>query len=148
MALRHTLARDSGVDTSCLSALSELVANRARRLIHRAKPIVGADVFRHESGIHTAALLKTPIAYQPFSCEETGRSPEPFAIGKHSGSAGLHSLLAASGISVPASLCPEIVVAVRRRARERKGAVSPQELAAIARQLLSERRMQHGDIRT
>jgi homocitrate synthase NifV len=149
MALRHTQRADSGIDTSRLSALCGLVANRARRPIHRAKPIVGADVFRHESGIHTAALLKTPTAYQPFPCEETGRTPEPFAIGKHSGSAGLQSLLEAGGISVPAWLCPEIVAAVRRRARVQKGAVSPQELAAIARQLSSERGFHpHGDIRT
>jgi homocitrate synthase NifV len=149
MALRHTLGADSGIDASRLSALCELVANRARRPIHRSKPIVGADVFRHESGIHTAALLKAPTAYQPFPCEETGRIPEPFVIGKHSGSAGLRSSLAASGISVPASLYPEIVAAVRRRARTLQGAVSPQELAAIARQLSSERRLdQHGDIRT
>jgi hypothetical protein len=40
---------------------------------------------------------------------------------------------------VPASLYPEILAAVRRRARERKGAVSPEELAAIARELLNER---------
>ena len=149
MALRHTLALDSGVDTPRLSALCELVASRARRSIHRAKPIVGADVFRHESGIHTAALLKTPNAYQPFSCEEAGRIPQPFAIGKHSGSAGVQSLLAASGISVPASLYPEILAAVRRRARTLKGAVSPEELVGIARQLGSERRLhRHGDIRT
>jgi predicted kinase len=51
----------------------------------------------------------------------------------------LHALLAAVGISVPASLCPEILATVRRRARERKGAVSPEELAAIARELLNER---------
>jgi homocitrate synthase NifV len=141
MALRHTLGRDAGVETSRLSALCRLVANRARRSIHRAKPITGADVFRHESGIHTAALLKNPAAYQPFPCEETGRVPEPFAIGKHSGSAGVLSLLAASGVAVPASLCPEILSAVRRRARARKGAVSPQELAAIARALLNESRL-------
>lgn len=149
MALRHTLGRDSGLDTSRLSALCELVSNRARRCIHAAKPITGADVFRHESGIHTAALLKNPIAYQPFPSEEAGRSPEPFAIGKHSGAAGVQSLLAASGISVPTSLCPEILSAVRRRARAHKGAVSPQELAAIARELLSGRMpYQHADIPT
>jgi homocitrate synthase NifV len=136
MALRHTLESDAGIDTSRLSALCELVASRSGRSIHAAKPITGADVFRHESGIHTAALLKNPTAYQPFPSAEAGRSPEPFAIGKHSGSAGVRSLLAASGISVPAELCPEILSAVRRRARERKGAVSPQELAMIAQELL------------
>jgi len=147
MALSHTLASDSGVDTTRLISLCELVANRAGRSIHRTKPITGADVFRHESGIHTAALLKNPAAYQPFACEEVGRAPEDFAVGKHSGSAGLQSLLAASGISVPTSLCPQILSAVRRRARAHKGAVSPQELAAIARQLSDERGLaQHADI--
>ena len=136
MALRHTLGRESGLDTSRLSTLCELVANRAGRGIHRGKPIVGADVFRHESGIHTAALLKDPAAYQPFASEETGRSPEPFTIGKHSGSAGVRSLLAAGGIRVPASLCPQILSAVRRRARAQKGAVSPHDLAVIAREAL------------
>ena len=138
MALRHTLGRESASDTSRLSALCELVANRSRRPIHRAKPITGADAFRHESGIHTAALLRNPIAYQPFPSEETGRAPEPFAVGKHSGSAGVLSLLAARGISVPARLGPELLSAVRRRARAHKGAVSPQELAAIASELLNQ----------
>jgi len=149
MALGHTLGRDAGVDTSRLSSLCELVANRAGRSIHRAKPIAGADAFRHESGIHTAALLKNPAAYQPFPCEEVGRVREDFVLGKHSGSAGVQSLLAASGVSVPAALCPEILSAVRRSARARKGAVSPQELATIARQLSGERRLhQHADIST
>jgi homocitrate synthase NifV len=136
MALRHTLGRDSGIDTSRLSALCQLVADRSRRPIHRTKPVAGADVFRHESGIHTAALLKNRAAYQPFPSEETGRPPAPFTIGKHSGSAGVESLLAAAGISVPPSLRPEILSEVRRRARERKGPVSPRELAAMARRLL------------
>jgi homocitrate synthase NifV len=137
MALGHTLGRDCGLDTSRLAALCQQVAAAARRPVHRAKPITGADAFRHESGIHTAALLKNPIAYQPFRCEETGRAPEPFAIGKHSGSAGVQALLAAGGISVPARLCPLILSAVRRRAREHKGAVHPRELAAIASGLLN-----------
>ena len=80
MALRHTLARESGMDTSRLSSLCELVAHRTRRSIHRDKPITGADVFRHESGIHTAALLKNSAAYQPFPSEETGRVRNPLLL--------------------------------------------------------------------
>jgi homocitrate synthase NifV len=149
MAIGHTLRRDSGIDTSRLSSLCELVANRARRLIHRAKPIAGADVFRHESGIHTAALLKNPAAYQPFPSQEVGRAPADFAIGKHSGSAGVCASLQAGGISVPALLCAEIVSEVRRLSRAKKGSVSTRELAAIARQLSQDRRLhQHADIRT
>jgi homocitrate synthase NifV len=135
MALRHTLGMECGVDTTRLSSLCELVANQARRPIHRAKPIAGADVFRHESGIHTAALLKNSTAYQPFPSEETGRLREPFAIGKHSGSAGVQSLLAASGMAVPPALFPQILSAVRQRARAHKGPVSQGELTAIAQEL-------------
>jgi homocitrate synthase NifV len=138
MALAHTLDGDCGADTSHLSALCALVAKRSRRAIHRAKPITGADVFRHESGIHTAALLKDPAAYQPFPAEETGRSREAFAIGKHSGTAGLQSVLAASGIAVPAALCAELLAAVRQRARAHQGAVSPQEAAEMAQKLLNQ----------
>ena len=143
MALSHTLARDSGVDTTRLISLCELVANRARRSIHRAKPIAGADAFRHESGIHTAALLKNPAAYQPFPGEEVGRAPEDFVVGKHSGSAGVQSLLASSGVSVPAALCPEILSAVRRKARAQKSAVLPEELLVIARELLRQKKLSH-----
>jgi len=63
------------------------------------------------STAHTAALLKNPAAYQPFACEEVGRAPEDFAVGKHSGSAGVQSLLAASGVSMrsaPAAKLPKV----------------------------------------
>jgi isopropylmalate/homocitrate/citramalate synthase len=78
-----------------------------------------------------------------------GRAPADFAIGKHSGSAGVRASLQAGGISVPALLCAEIVSAVRRLSRAKKGSVSTRELAAIARQLSQDRRLhQHADIRT
>jgi homocitrate synthase NifV len=148
MALRHTLGCESGVNTMGLASLCELVAKRSGRLPHASKPITGADAFRHESGIHTAALLKDPAAYQPFPAEEIGRAPEGFIIGKHSGSAGLRALLANCGISVSVYSGSDILSEVRRRARARKGSVGMQELAEIARQLAAEGRIQeNGDIR-
>jgi hypothetical protein len=30
------------------------------------KPIVGRNVFRHESGIHVDAVLEEPLTYEPF----------------------------------------------------------------------------------
>jgi homocitrate synthase NifV len=149
MALRHTLGRDSGVDTAGIRALCELVANRSGKCSNASKPITGADVFRHESGIHVAALLRNAAAYQPFPTEEVGRAPERFVIGKHSGSTGLRAILEAEGITGSESLDAEILSAVRRRARAKKGSITARELAAIARQLSSERRLQqHADIRT
>jgi homocitrate synthase NifV len=136
MALLYTVGVDSGVHTAGIGPLCELVANRSGRSMHATKPITGRDVFRHESGIHTAALLKDPAAYQPMTTAEVGRAPESFAIGKHSGTAGVRAILTAGGITVPPTLYPELLAAVRRHARAKKCGLSAPELAAIAQQLI------------
>jgi homocitrate synthase NifV len=145
MTLRHTLGRESGVDAARLSALCDLVASSSGRPIHACKPIVGRDAFRHESGIHTAALLRNPAAYQPFAATDIGRAPDPFVIGKHSGAAGVRAVLAGRGVTLPATLPREILPAIRHRARAKKGSLSFEELAEIAQQLLQGRT--HADIR-
>jgi homocitrate synthase NifV len=142
MALRHTLGWDAGVETAGIQALCELVASRSGKPLAAGKPVTGRDAFRHESGIHIAALLKNPAAYQPFPAEETGRTPERFVIGKHSGSAGVRAVLEGVGTFLPAAGCAQVLAAVRQRARAKKGSVSAQELTAIARQY------EHADIRT
>lgn len=136
MALRHTLGMECGVDAARLSALCDLVASSSGRPIHAAKPIAGRDAFRHESGIHTAALLRNPAAYEPFPASDIGRAPNPFVIGKHSGSAGVRAVLAGRGVALPAALPTEMLPAIRRRARAKKGSLSFQELDEIAQQWL------------
>ena len=142
MALRYTMNLDAAIRTSGLHALCELVARCSGRDCHASKPITGADVFRHESGIHVAALLRDPAAYQPFSTQEVGRETAAFVIGKHSGSSSIRTILESEGVSVPASLYPKLLSAVRHRSRARKSGISAPELVSIARELLSERRFE------
>ena len=142
MALRHTMGRDTGVDTAGIRALCEMIAGHSGRIIHASKPLTGGDAFRHESGIHVAALLRDPLSYQPFLHAEVGRAPERFVIGKHSGTAGIHAILQAEGISTSAPFDRAVLSAVRRRARATKAGVGVRELVAIARDLLSERRLE------
>jgi len=138
MAVRHTLGRECGVDASRLGPLCDLVASCSGRPIHVSKPIAGRDAFRHESGIHTAALLRNPAAYEPFPAASIGRAPNLFVIGKHSGSAGVRAVLAGGGVALPAALPPELLPAIRRRARAKKGSLSFQELRDIVQQFVSE----------
>ena len=70
-----------------LPLLCEVVAKTCRRPIPMDKPIVGADVFSHESGIHCHALLRDAYSYQPFLPESIGRQQMKFVAGKHSGRA-------------------------------------------------------------
>ena len=57
------------------------------------EPIVGEGVFKHESGIHTAAIAVHPAIYQ-FIAEETVGGEQRFVFGKHSGAAAVESVLA------------------------------------------------------
>src|SRR2546422_8656638 len=57
------------------------------------EPIVGEGVFKHESGIHTAAIAIHPAIYQ-FIAEESVGGEQRFVFGKHSGAAAVESVLA------------------------------------------------------
>ena len=54
---------------------------------------MGEGVFKHESGIHTAAIAIHPAIYQ-FIAEEAVGGEQRFVFGKHSGAAAVESVLA------------------------------------------------------
>jgi homocitrate synthase NifV len=91
MALNMT-TRFLGSRIRCdrLPSLCDAVAVASRRPLPVGKPIVGQDVFSHESGIHCQALLKDPNTYQPFLPESVGRPETTYVIGKHSGRSLVH----------------------------------------------------------
>jgi homocitrate synthase NifV len=137
MALGLTLGVECGVDTARLGPLCDLVAASSARPIPASKPIAGRDALRHESGIHTAALLRHPAAYQPFAAADVGRAPVPFVVGKHSGAAGVRAVLAVRGIALPASLPAGMLPAIRSRARANKGSLSIRQLDEIVQQFMA-----------
>ena len=57
------------------------------------EPIIGEGVFKHESGIHTAAIAIHPAIYQ-FISEESVGGEQRFVFGKHSGAAAVEAVLA------------------------------------------------------
>ena len=73
------------IRTPRLMELCAYVAEASRRPIPESKPVTGDSVFAHESGIHCAALLENPLAYQPYLPETAGRKGCRFVPGKHSG---------------------------------------------------------------
>ena len=64
----------------------------ARKLVERLtgipvqvhEPVVGSNVFAHESGIHTHGVLQHPKTYEPIPAHEVG-GERRFVYGKHSG---------------------------------------------------------------
>jgi homocitrate synthase NifV len=91
-----------GIDRRHLLTVCRQVALASGRAIAPDRPIVGDMCFTHESGIHCHALLRDPRAYEPFAPQTIGRDQRRFALGSHSGSAGIRHLLHQAGIEASA----------------------------------------------
>jgi methanogen homocitrate synthase len=83
-------------DVSQLAELSSLVEQYSGIPIPRIKPIVGANAFAHESGIHVAAVLENPMTYELYAPEMVGCKRE-IIIGKHTGSKALKGVVQKMG---------------------------------------------------
>jgi homocitrate synthase NifV len=98
MALAVTGYGTTSLKLSQLPHLCELVAGLAALPIHPASPIVGANAFRHSSGIHVNGMLKNTESFEGFPPVLCGRRSE-LTIDAHSGRAALRATLESHGMS-------------------------------------------------
>ncbi len=71
-------------DLSCLLEFAEYIEEHVGIRVPRNKAVVGRNVFAHESGIHTAGVIKNPFIYEPYPPELVG-SRRKIMIGNTSG---------------------------------------------------------------
>lgn len=130
MALKHIADTDLGFDTARFRVLSEYVAKAALRAIPVSKPIVGSDIFAHESGVHVDGILKNPLTYEPFAPKEVGLE-RAIVIGKHSGSHAIRYVFEKRGINLTKEEADGILRMVRIAAENTKKALSDDELMRL-----------------
>lgn len=97
--------------------LSNLVEKHTRVEVPKNKPIVGKNVFRHESGIHVDAVIEEPLTYEPFLPELIGQTRK-IVLGKHSGCRAVKAKLEECGIEVTKDELCKIVEEVKRSREE------------------------------
>ncbi|MBE0480689.1 MAG: homocitrate synthase [Dehalococcoidia bacterium] len=138
MALGKIENMDTGVDTTKLRALSEYVADASGRPLPLNKPVTGANIFAHESGIHVDAVSRHPLTYEPFPPEDVS-AVRRFIIGKHSGSSAIRFKFASDfGIELTEELTTRILSKVRMLAIQEKRPLSDRELRAIYEETAAE----------
>jgi homocitrate synthase NifV len=137
VAVNTLYGRSSAVDPRKLMPLCRFVSRASRRPIAVDCPIIGEVVFRHESGIHCAAVLNDPDAYQPFSPEILGRTGAQLVVGRHSGSAVLNHLMEEAGVTLDDQKTEQLLASVRTEALRTKAPLSPGELVRLYRQTTS-----------
>ncbi|MBQ1187232.1 MAG: 2-isopropylmalate synthase [Clostridia bacterium] len=73
------------VDTKQIYRTSKLVYNIIGQSAANNKPIVGANAFAHESGIHQHGVLANKSTYEIMTPESVGIQTNQMVLGKHSG---------------------------------------------------------------
>lgn len=127
---------DTGIELTALPDLAAQVAWAARRQTAAIKPVVGADVFTHESGIHVAGLNDSRT-YQGLDPALVGRCWR-IVIGKHSGATAIAHVLSESGRDLDPDLAAAIVARVRREAAKTKSTVTATQLVELYDGMCSE----------
>ena len=88
------------VDTTQIYRTSRLVSDITGFTIQPNKAIVGANAFRHASGIHQDGVIKDTTTYEIIDPKTVGWPSNSLVLGKLSGRAGLKSRLSELGLSL------------------------------------------------
>ncbi len=130
MALKHIENNDLNFRTEMFREIAEYVSLASKRELPAWKPIVGSNMFAHESGIHADGALKNPLTYEVFCPEEVGLARQ-IVIGKHSGTSAIKSKFNEYGVLLTQEEADDILARVRTAAVELKRPLFDKEIVYI-----------------
>jgi homocitrate synthase NifV len=139
MVIKYLMNMPVKYDTTLFREVAEYVAKASGRELPVNKPIVGSNIFAHESGIHGDGVLKNPLTYEVFTPEEVGLERQ-IVIGKHSGSAAIRAkFLHEYGMELSHEDSEQILTKVRQLAIDLKRSLFDKELVYIFEEYKRER---------
>lgn len=130
MGLKYLMKINVDYNTPLFREVAQYVAEASGRALPVSKPIVGSNIFAHESGIHGDGVLKNPLTYEVFKPEEVGLERQ-IIIGKHSGSASIRSKFREYLISLSDQEAADILALVRQMSIDKKRSLFDKELMYI-----------------
>jgi 2-isopropylmalate synthase len=98
MSLESLYGIDTGIDTTRIVELSRIVEEKSDIPVPANKPVVGANAFSHESGIHAAGVIENSDTFEPgvMTPEMVGAKRE-LVLGKHTGQHSVRERLVDAG---------------------------------------------------
>jgi len=130
MALKYIEDFDLHFDTKRFREMADFVMQAAGRQVPAWKPVVGTNMFAHESGIHADGVIKNPKTYEVFTPEEVGLERQ-IVVGKHSGSRTIEMKFAEYGIEITREEATDILPAIRHATVELHRPLFDKELVEI-----------------
>lgn len=121
-----------GIEMTQLTPLCHLVLQASEQQAPACSPIIGKNVFSHESGIHVHAVLNHRQAYEPFSAADIGRKDSTrVVLGIHSGEAAVRHALHELGINPRSEALGWLLNRVRNQAQKNKRPVTLYQLRSL-----------------
>ena len=134
LALKCLYGKEIGIRLNQLPKISELVEEATRQPLPPWQPVVGTNIFAHESGIHGKATISDSTTFEPFPPDLVGGTRR-LVIGKHSGRAILEYHLREAEIEPDTSRLSECLTKVREAAHLKKRSLNSSDLIEIYQQI-------------
>ena len=115
-----------------LKPLAAYVARIAKKNIEGNRPVIGADIFTCETGLHLQGLQNDPRTYEPFAPERVGGSRR-LLIGSKSGRRAILSHLTAANSKFAENLSDNAIRLIRETAGKMNRPLSDPELHELLR---------------
>jgi len=147
MALESLYDVDTGIDTSHVTEISRLIEQKSGIDVPANKPVVGANAFSHESGIHAAGVIENADTFEPgvMTPEMVGAERE-LVLGKHTGQHSVRERLSDAGYAPTDEEVREVTRRVKDYGAE-KNRVTMDVLENFARDVGVDREVEDGEVR-
>ncbi len=120
----------TNIDTTQIYRTSRLVSDITGFPVQPNKAIVGANAFRHASGIHQDGVIKDRSTYEIIDPKSVGWPSNSLVLGKLSGRSGLRARLEELGYNLNQEELNEVFEAFKNLA-DRKREVTDQDLESL-----------------
>ena len=121
---------DTGINTREIYKSSRLLSNITGVPIAPTKPIVGANAFAHESGIHQHGIITNAQTYEIMNPDDVGVPHKALVLGKHSGKHAIRERLEAMGYEIPEEELEDIFARFKKLADQKK-TITSSDLEAL-----------------
>ncbi|GAA2682562.1 MULTISPECIES: hypothetical protein [Actinosynnema] len=118
LALTVLHGRTTSLRLDRIAEVCRLVAESSGIAIRANSPVVGANTFLHESGIHVAAMLREPSCYEPYDPALVG-ARRAYVLGKTSGRAALLHLAGRDHGDLDDETCRRVLDEIKGHAERR-----------------------------
>jgi 2-isopropylmalate synthase len=135
----------TGVNTAQIYKTSRLVSELTGFVVQPNKAIVGANAFRHESGIHQDGVIKMPITYEIMDPKTVGIPASSLVLGKLSGRHAFKERLAELGYSLNEAEFDRAFTAFKELADKKKEVTDRDIESLIAEELRTVSEVYHLD---